>query len=271
LKQFDENSDKNLKRIIYCLSAYLTLNLFTAFVTVPAFDKCKFVNTINNLLAKFDSQQQAPAKTVTKKYTKIIKIVSAFVTGIELSSTIYMSSAMDVKGWSHISYWMAVFFLRMLLVIQEQWATLICTELHDRFSILNKNILRWRPEPTLFCKLAGVKGTFGETSSAGAQFSSLSLALQAVNNHFGIFWLLDIINLSALVLVLSSTLSLAEGAEALTYLVCMFMASLRLTLICLVCGDTSAQVNYLVSFKITLLIMVCACRRRKCPNPLDLL
>lgn len=173
----------------------------------------------------------------------MIQFLSAFVTGVELISTIYMSLAMDVEGWSQITYWMAVFFIRMLLVILEQWATLICIELSARFSNLNENILRWRPEPTFFCKLACFKGTFGE-----AQFSSLSLALQAVNNHFGIFWLLDIINLSAMVLVLSSTLSLAEGGEALAYLVLMFMASLRLTLICLVCGDTSAQVKSSVSF-----------------------
>jgi hypothetical protein len=209
LKQFEKNySDINLKRIIYCLSAYLSLNLFTALVTVPAFDRCKFVNTINHLLAKFDSQQQAPAKNATKKYNKI---TSAFVTSVELLSTIYMTLAMDVKGWSQISYWMAVFYIRMLLVIQEQWVTLICTELHDRFSILNEIILRWRPEPTLFYKVAGVKFTFGETSPAGSQFSSLSLVLQAVNNHFSIFRLLDIINLSALVLLFSSTLSLAKG------------------------------------------------------------
>lgn len=208
-------------------------------MTVPPFGRCKFVNKISHLLSKFDSEQRAPAKNTPHNYTNLTKVVSAFVMGAELLIAIYVTSAMDVRGWSHITHWMAVLFIRTLLVIQEQWATLICTKLKYRFSILNENIVRWRPEPTFFCKLAGSKCFFG-----GAQFSSLSLALQAVNSHFGIFWLLDIINLSVTVLVLSSTLSLAEGAEALVYLVLMFMASLRLTLICLVCGDTSAQVNF---------------------------
>lgn len=140
--------------------------------------------------------------------------------------------------------WGLTFYARFFMVVLEQLANLICVEIRIRFCILNESIRSWRPKPQFFYKVLGPSTlhAFGGVKNASTQFSNLSLALQAVQDQFGLFWLLNVIHLGAIMIV---TLSMMPTFGInLTYSTFIALAMLRLVLFCDVCGDTSSQVRF---------------------------
>jgi hypothetical protein len=69
----------------------------------------------------------------------------------------------------------------------------------------------WRPKPQFVCKVLGpsTPHAVGCFKTASSQFFNLSLALQAIQDQFGLFWLFNLTNLGAIVIVLLASLPIS--------------------------------------------------------------
>lgn len=243
IQNIEEDPSPISRRVTYSTFAYLILKAISIILTLPQNGRVDFINKISKFLAKSDALSTHGFKNRNLSLSRFM-VASAIIVSLEFAVAVYFPLKMGSlrnPARKHVQWhWVVMFYARFIMVVLEQVVNLICVEIKIRFCMLNEKIRSLRPEHQFFYKapshaLASVK-------TASAQFYYLSLALQAVQDHFGLFWLLNVIHLGTIVIVISATMPIF-GVN-LSYSAFVTLASLRLVLLCDVCGDTSSQVRF---------------------------
>jgi hypothetical protein len=138
--------------------------------------------------------------------------------------------------------WFGLYAVRLKVVCQEQLGALLCLEFQSRFRNLNVSLRDWRG--VLDGINASKNNIFSRVTCLAAEFSNLTLALEDINEHFGLHWLLQISQLTAaLIVVLARMESLDEFLPIATFLGFAIVISARLIFLCFLLGETSDQVS----------------------------
>lgn len=232
------------RRVTFCTFGYMFLNALSVCITLPSNGRVAFINKISLFLNKFDSLSTQVFDS--RNYSlRRLKLLGAILVGVEVIVAAFFIFQMGRRSALKQIQWAMTFYARICMVILEQLANLICIEIKLRFCILNKSLRTWSPKTQFFCKVIepSTSNTLGTVKTASKQFFNLSLALQAVQDQFGLFWLMNVIHLGAIVIVISATMPTA--GIILSYCAFVALAMLRLVLFCNVCGETSSQVRFL--------------------------
>jgi hypothetical protein len=230
------------RRVTFCTFGYLFLNALSIWITLPSNGRVAFINKISLFLNKFDSLSTEVIDSRIYSLRRF-KLLGAILVGFEIIIAASFLLQMGRRSALKQIQWAMTLYARVFMVVLEQLSNLICMEIKLRFCVLNRSIRTWSPKTRFFCKVLGPNSAhaFGTVKTASTQFSNLSLALQAVQDQFGLFWLMNIIHLGAIVIVISATMPTA--GIVLFYGALIALALLRLVLFCDVCGETSSQVR----------------------------
>jgi hypothetical protein len=145
--------------------------------------------------------------------------------------------------------WFSLYLSRFSLVLQQHLWYAIGLRLKTAFIELNEEILTWDFSHEIFSKRNKLTVmncvNFTTIKSAATRFSFLSLALKELNQYYGLFWLLDLSHLCTILIFLLSQIIL-DNNFATFYLVAIFtlVSAAKLTNICFLLGDASAQVRF---------------------------
>jgi len=208
-----------------------------ATLVLPLKDGSIFLKKINSLFWKSDLLSLH--RKVSDPSGFYILLFTTFV-ALEVICIVFLHYyvILFTTPWTGQLHWMTIYVVRMLVVLQEQFGSVICLDLKSRLANLNDRIQNWAPAK-FFIKT----NLISRIVSAEAEFSSLSLILKELNCRFGLFWLLDLSQLSMVLILTLANLTTIDMNTALTFLAVFALSAARLVMICFLLGDTTTQVK----------------------------
>jgi hypothetical protein len=215
-------------------------------MAIKPHEKCNFLNEFNFLIIKADSLQREDIfpkrmnlrSMISHSLFWLILIIELYVT-----FSTYSILADTIKPFAKCLIFISVTTSRFVCATNEILALLICTDLEVRFFALNKEIRSFKPPSTLFLTKLSKITQQNKIEKAMVQFSSLSIALKSVNQHFGFFWAIILAQLCMIMLVIlavfiSDPIIFTNSSQALL----LAITVIRIMSTCFVCGNTSHEV-----------------------------
>jgi hypothetical protein len=228
-----------------CLATHLSFAIL-ATLSLRLKKGRKFVNRVNFLLWGGCSSEICYGL----KY-HFIELFPFFIfISFELTILITFHSILSISSQPFLDQlsWFSLYLSRCSLVLQQHLGYAIGLRLKTAFTELNEEILNWDFSHKIFSKRNKLTVmncvNFTTIKSAATRFSHLSLALKELNQYYGLFWLLDLSHLCTILIFLLSQIILDNNASTF-YLVAIFtlVTAAKLTNICFLLGDASAQVR----------------------------
>jgi hypothetical protein len=231
-----------------CLTTYQFLAIIAS-LTLRVKNGCTFINRVNFLL--WEGCRSEMCYGIKYRFLELFPFF-IFI-GFELTILITFHLILRISSQPLIYQltWFSLYLTRCSLVLQQHLGYAIGLRLKTAFVELNEEILTWDFSHKIFSKRDKLTLINYENcttiKSAATRFSFLSLALKELNQHFGLFWLLDLSHLCTILIFLLSQIILDKNASTF-YLVSIFalVTAAKLTNICFLLGDASAQVRSLI-------------------------